>query len=68
MARMKDTKIGPSVAFDKTQKPHKPGKNKNTYSLNENSKKEADEKRGGHIVKLTNMLHGKDPYCASHKL
>jgi hypothetical protein len=66
--KMKDSKIGPSVDFDRTQKPHNPNKNKNTYSLNENPKKEADEKRGGHIVKLTNALHGKDPYCASHKL
>jgi hypothetical protein len=66
--KMRDSKIGPSVAFDKTQKPHLPNKNKNTYSLNENSKKEADRKRGGHVEVLANALHGKDPYKASHKL
>jgi hypothetical protein len=63
---MRDDKIGPKVPFDQTQKKRK--QEPNTYSLNENPKREADEKRGGHIEKLAKMLHGKDPYCASHKL
>jgi hypothetical protein len=63
---MKDSKIGPSVEFDMTQK--KRAQHDYTYDKNEQSPSKEKEKRGGHIEYIAKKLHGKDPYCASHKL
>jgi hypothetical protein len=36
--------------------------------VNEESGPKMKKKVLGHVATLTNALHGKDPYCASHKL
>lgn len=40
---------------------------KNTFDTNEEPKSVVKRKTVNHVEKLASALHGKDPYCASHK-
>jgi len=40
---------------------------KNMFDKNEGGAGRTKKKTLGHVETLTNALHSKDPYCASHK-
>jgi hypothetical protein len=44
------------------------GVKKHTFDANEGGAKRTTRKAAHHVTTLTNALHGKDPYIASHKL
>jgi hypothetical protein len=45
-----------------TEKPPR-NASKGGFDKNEEGPGELSKKEFGHVTKLTNMLHGKDPYC-----
>jgi hypothetical protein len=49
------------------KKPLRPSRN-SEEDVNEESHGRMSKKVLGHVETLTNALHKKDPYCASHKL
>jgi len=40
---------------------------KSTFDKNEGGAGRTKKKTTGHVETLVSALHGKDPYCASHK-